>query len=780
MPFFDRILAVGSVGVVALATVLTFIVNDDVLPVLDNWHWTLSIGAAWLLAWRGERQAEADLPAYRRWFSRGLACYAVGQLIWDMQALFGWRGMPTPADFFYWLLGPCYAIGLLQALKIHLSAPRLVAVKLDAAAMTLALLGLILVLYLSNAPLTALSELVVLIIYPLGLLSAANLALLLIPFLCLRINTSLILLVSGLSLLGYSWMEWNLRALQGEPEAGSLLNVLFSWAGLLLGFSAYDWHLECTAANERLRFYRLCQRFIPGSSLLIAGVTLIVIIVQNIDLPIANITALVTTAAILLMSTLRQSLLLSESEKLLETERLIEESQKRYEHLAYHDPLTGLPNRLLFEDRLKHALAHAKRNGGALALLFVDLDRFKDVNDSLGHYYGDELLIKIARRLQKRVRADDTLARLGGDEFVLLMESLSENTEAAGIAQTIIELISQPVQLREGHVVAVGASIGISIFPKDADDAMTLIRNADSAMYRAKEIGSGSHQFYTQDLTRQARQRLRLDADLKGALARQEFVLHYQPIFAGSADADLRIIGVEALIRWRTADGRLVPPDDFIPRAENNGLIVPIGEWVTVAACCQLAAWDQETDCRLRLSINLSPKQFHDARLLAGIENALQQSGIAPQRLVFEVTESALGQYQQHAGEVLTTLRDMGVGVALDDFGTGQSSLSRLRQLPFDELKIDKAFIREIPTHPIDGQIAANIMQLARILQLTVVCEGIETEAQLRFLQAEGCKRFQGYYLARPQPAEQIPALCRSPVPTLPEPQANRQRPRHS
>jgi len=760
MPFFDRVLAFGSVGLVALATVLTFTVSDSFLPALDNWHWTLSIGAAWLLAWRGERQAEADFPAYRRWFKRGLASYAVGQLIWDMQPLFGWTGMPTPADFFYWLLGPCYAIGLLQALKIHLSAPRLMAVKLDTAAMTLALLGLILVLYLSNAPSTALSELVVLIAYPLGLLSAGNLALLLIPFLCLRVNKSLILMISGLTLLGYSWMEWNLRVLQGVPEAGSLLNVLFSWAGLLLGFSAYDWHLDCTATNEGIRFYRLCQRFVPASSMLIAGVTLIVIIVQNIELPIANVTALVTTAAILLMSTLRQSLLLSESEKLLETERLIEESQKRYEHLAYHDPLTGLPNRLLFEDRLKHALAHAKRNGGGLALLFIDLDRFKDVNDSLGHYYGDELLIKIAHRLQKRVRADDTLARLGGDEFVLLMESLSENTEAAGIAQTLIELISQPVQLREGHVVAVGASIGVSIFPKDADDAMTLIRNADSAMYRAKEIGSGTHQFYTQDLTRQARKRLRLDADLKAALARQEFVLYYQPIFAGSAHQDLRMVGVEALIRWRAADGWLVPPDDFIPRAESNGLIVPIGEWVIAAACRQLAAWDQETHCRLRLSINLSPKQFHDARLLHSIESALQQSGIAPQRLVFEVTESALCQYQQHAGALLTTLRNMGVGVSLDDFGTGQSSLSRLRQLPFDELKIDKAFIREIPTNQTDGQIASNIMQLARILQLRVVCEGIETEAQLRFLQAEGCKRFQGYYLARPQPAEQIPALC--------------------
>ncbi|PPD18512.1 MAG: GGDEF-domain containing protein [Methylobacter sp.] len=763
MPAAEKSLAITGMSVILLATALSFVLAERWLPLLDDVHWTVSSLIAWRLAHIGQRRAESESYPSRLWFSRGLGCYAIGQLLWNGQEALAWNPLTSPADIFYWLLGPCFTIGLIKAMHQRLTPARLNAVKLDTASITLALLGFILVLYLANATYSNALEMAVLVAYPLGLLSAASVSILIIPFLGLRPTPAVVLLICGLLVLGYSWMEWNLLVLRGQTHPGSILNTLFSWATLLLGLAAGYWRTESVTSPEHIKFCRRCQQFIPLASLLITSLTVILIIIDNIKLPAAHYAALITTVFILLLGTLRQSLLLSESERTLESERMIEESQKRYEHLAYHDPLTGLPNRLLLEDRLAHALAHARRNNSSLALMFIDLDRFKDVNDSFGHVHGDELLIEIAVRLSKRVRAGDTLARLGGDEFVLLIESLVNETEAAGIAQSVIDIISQPVLIGGKYEVAVGASIGISIYPGDATDTVRLVRNADSAMYRAKELGGGSHQFYTQELTRQARERLTLEAKLRAALKNREFVLYYQPIYSRIENStDLPITGVEALVRWQTTDGETITPDQFIPCAESNGLIVAIGEWVITEACKQLAAWDKTIPEPLNLSINLSPKQFHDSNLLPTIDKAITGSGIDPTRLTFEITESALSSNHMNVMATLETLRAMGVSVALDDFGTGQSSLSRLRQLPFDELKIDKAFIREIPNNATDMQIAESILNLAKILNLQVVAEGIENGAQLNFMHRLGCNRFQGFWLSQPLPADHIPGLISS------------------
>lgn len=760
MPASEKSLAITGLSAVLLATAMSFFLAERWLPLLDDVHWTISSIVAWLLAYLGKRRAGPESYPTRLWFCRGLGCYAIGQLLWNVQEAAGWNPVPAPADIFYWLLGPCFTIGLVKAMSQRLTATRLNAVKLDTASITFGLLGFILVLYLENALYSNALEMAVLVAYPLGLLSAASVSVLILPFLGLRPSTPVVLLICGLLLLGYSWMEWNLLVLRGQPQAGSLLNTLFSWACLMLGWAAYSWRTQTVSSLEHLKFCRRCQQFIPLAAMLITSLTVMLIIADNINLPAAHYAALICTVLILILSTLRQSLLLSESERMLESERMIEESQKRYEHLAYHDSLTGLPNRLLLEDRLAHALAHARRNNTSLALMFIDLDRFKDVNDSFGHVHGDELLIEIASRLSRRVRAEDTLARLGGDEFVLLIESLVNETEAACIAQSVIDIISQPALIGGKYEVAVGASIGISIYPSDANDTVRLVRNADSAMYRAKELGGGSHQFYTQELTRQARERLGLEAKLRAALKNREFVLCYQPIFSRvEGSADLQITGVEALVRWKTSDGETITPDKFIPCAESNGLIVAIGEWVITEACKQLASWDQVIPAPLKLSINLSPKQFHDNNLLPAINKTIAATGIDPSRLIFEITESALSNNHVNVMSILETLRSMGVGVALDDFGTGQSSLSRLRQLPFDELKIDKAFIREIPGNTTDVQIAESIINLAKILKLTVVAEGIENAEQLNFMHRLGCNRFQGFWLSQPLPPSQIPGL---------------------
>ncbi len=760
MPIIVKVIFYSAMSALLLIAFLTKVLPESMLPLLDNIHWTVSSAAMWLLALKGLKRADPGQQIYRRWFAYGSGFYLIGQVLWDIQEAFNWHPFPAPSDLGYLLIGPCFVIGLTKALKYHVTAARHLAIKLDTAAMTVAILGIILVLYMPRAGEASIAELALLIAYPLALFCAASVAMLIIPFLQLRIIWAILLLPVALFVQGLVWMHWNLLALEGINQPGSVWNYLFSFFGVLIGLAVYDWRVEIAENPKYLKICNSFQHFIPAGALLITGCTVLFILLANIQQQTANYLALMSVISVLLLTTIRQSLLLSESDKLLATEKLIEETEKRYERLAYYDPLTGLPNRLLLQDRLTQSLAHAKRNNAELALLVIDLDRFKDVNDSLGHAYGDELIKEIARRLILGVRAGDTLARLGGDEFVLLIENLVEQTQAATIAEHILEMISQPCLIADIQEVVTAASIGISIFPTDAQDAIRMMRNADSAMYWAKELGGDNHQFYTQELTHQAKLRLTLDGKLRNALKTHEFLLYYQPIFSASAaDGSLQISGVEALIRWKTASGEIIPPDAFIPCAESNGMIVAIGEWVINQASKQLAVWDQVSSKPLKMSINLSPKQFHDPNLLSTISSVIDSEQLDPGRLIFEVTESALSQQQDQVLDILQTMKIMGVGIALDDFGTGQSSLSRLRQLPFNELKIDKAFIHGIPSNPIDVKLAASIIDMAKALSLTVVAEGVETQEQLGFLRKAGCDWYQGYLLSRPITPDQVAEL---------------------
>ncbi|MDP2433165.1 MAG: EAL domain-containing protein [Pseudomonadota bacterium] len=434
----------------------------------------------------------------------------------------------------------------------------------------------------------------------------------------------------------------------------------------------------------------------------------------------------------------------------------LKQSEARLEHLAHYDPLTNLPNRLLLQSRLEHALEHAERHQQQIAVLFLDLDRFKDVNDSLGHPVGDELLEALARRLGERLREDDTLGRLGGDEFLVLLENLGHPEDAAGVAHTLLQLLEQPFSLPSGHEVYVGASIGISLYPDDGLNVTELIKNADVAMYQSKEQGRNTASFYTPTLTVAANERLDMEARLRRALAKGEFVLHYQPQLDIQSGA---LIGCEALVRWNSPEEGMISPLRFIPLAEATGLIVPLGEWVLRTACVQARAWLDAGLPPLLVAVNLSGRQLQQRDIVPRVAAILEETGLPADHLKLELTESMIMGRGEQAVELLHALKALGLSLSIDDFGTGYSSLAYLKRFPIDELKIDQSFVRDIPHDPNDMEIAAAIIAMARNLNLKVMAEGVETPEQLDFLRRQGCHAYQGYLFSRPVPADEFVQL---------------------
>ncbi|MBL8710081.1 MAG: EAL domain-containing protein [Rhodospirillaceae bacterium] len=431
----------------------------------------------------------------------------------------------------------------------------------------------------------------------------------------------------------------------------------------------------------------------------------------------------------------------------------IKQSESQLIHLAHHDPLTNLPNRLLLSSRLSHAVARAHRTGAIGAVLFLDLDRFKNVNDSLGHPAGDELLLAVAKRLGSRIRESDTLARLGGDEFVVLAEDIAEPAQVASLAQSLIDQFERPFHLTGGHEVYIGTSIGISLFPEDGAHADEIIKHADAALYRAKEEGRGIYRFYTTALTDKANARLDLERRLRRALERDEFELHYQPLIEVDT---LRVVGVEALLRWREPGNGMISPATFISLTEETGIILPLGERIMRLACRQMKTWLDEGRQLTTMAVNLSPRQFHLPDLPELIAAILAETGLPAEHLELELTEGALIDFGVGAEVKLTALRELGVRVSIDDFGTGYSSLAYLKRFPINALKVDGSFVRDIPDDPADMEITAAIIGLARTLRLHVVAECVETEAQLSFLREQGCQLAQGYLFSRPLPAAEL------------------------
>ena len=433
-------------------------------------------------------------------------------------------------------------------------------------------------------------------------------------------------------------------------------------------------------------------------------------------------------------------------------------TEEALRNLAHRDPLTGLPNRLLFNDRLAQAIERARRNQQLLAVMILDLDRFKLINDSLGLASGDQVLRAVAERLVAALRRSDTVARLGGDDFLLLLPGVDGAENSAKVAQKILDTFLPPLQVGDQDL-HLGATLGITLYPHDGDDPETLIRNADTALYRAKEHSRGSYQFYTTDMNAMAFERLVLETQLRKALERGELVLHYQPQVRL---ADGAVVGVEALVRWFHADLGLISPAEFIPLAEETGLILDLGRWVLMTACAQVRSWQQQGFADLRLAVNLSGRQFEQDDLVPSIAQVLEEVAFDPADLELELTESSIMRNPEQAISKLKALDRLGIRLSIDDFGTGYSSLGHLKRFPIRTLKIDQSFIQDITTEPNDAAIAQAIIALAESLQLKVIAEGVETREQLALLRRYRCDEMQGYLFARPLPAAELLELLRS------------------
>jgi diguanylate cyclase (GGDEF)-like protein len=427
----------------------------------------------------------------------------------------------------------------------------------------------------------------------------------------------------------------------------------------------------------------------------------------------------------------------------------------RISYLAQHDALTDLPNRLLFNDRLTQAMAMAHRHRRKLAVLFLDGDRFKNINDSLGHVIGDRVLQSVAQRLLDCVRRSDTVSRQGGDEFMVLLSEVTNPEDAAVSAEKILLAMSAPHRIgqRDVHLTM---SIGIATHPDDGKDAETLVRNADFAMYHAKNSGRNNYQFFKPEMNVRAVERQSLESGLRDAIERREFVLHYQPKMNLDTGA---VIGIEALIRWHHPQRGLVPPVQFIPIAEECGFIVPIGQWVLREACHRARAWQDAGLRPMRIAVNVSAAELRAGEFVAGVNDILTETGLDPRYLELELTETFLMQDSKATVTVLKALKGMGVQLALDDFGTGYSSLSYLKRFPIDILKIDQSFVRDLTTDADDASIVTAVINMGKSLHMGVVAEGVETREQLAFLREQGCPEGQGYYFSRPVLAEEFPQL---------------------
>jgi diguanylate cyclase (GGDEF)-like protein len=445
----------------------------------------------------------------------------------------------------------------------------------------------------------------------------------------------------------------------------------------------------------------------------------------------------------------------------IEAHKLAEEVQAAkidLDHLAHHDVLTELPNRILFQDRLNQAIESARRQGRQLAVMFMDLDQFKHINDSLGHAIGDQLLQSVAQRLVGCVRHSDTISRQGGDEFVLLLSTIEHAEDTALSAQKMLAALALPHHI-DGHDLHISVSIGISIYPDDGQNAEILIKSADTAMYYAKDNGRNNYKFFEQDMNARAVLRQSTEASLRLALERREFVLYYQPkinLHSGT------IVGVEALIRWQHPERGLLSPAQFVPIAEDCGLILPIGRWVLREACLQARAWRQAGLPSITVAVNTSALEFRAKDFLENIRTTLEDTHLEPRYLELELTESALMRDAESTDSVLHAIADLGVKLAIDDFGTGYSSLSYLRQFPIDTLKIDQSFVNRMTSNPDDAAIVNAVISMGKSLKQRVIAEGVETPEQYALLLAQQCDEAQGYYFGRPVVAKALASLLQT------------------
>jgi len=868
-----KIILWTSIVILASAFTLQQLLTDQSwLVLLDNLHWTTGTAAAAALAWLGYTRSSGAERAARRWFFFGLTAYFVGQVLFDIQVYIGWNPFPAPSDFFYLMLGPGCLLGMVAVMRIQLPKSNRGVTVLDAAILSIAVMTLILTVYLPGSDTLDLLSLIVMTAYPLVLLTAACFGILLMLHLRPRPEWPWMLFQFGLCLQGLIWMRWNAQALSGTTENASFLNELFSVASIIVGGSAMKWRM---VASDSKRYENWCEgvlRMLPLLAVVIASLAAALALTSNTILPLLREIVLFAAIAVILFAALRQSMMLSEHEQLLEAEKAVTESRRFLQEvidaipvgifwkdrnlrfvggnavvskdagfarssdlagktdydlvwkefadeyraddrsvmdtgvskldydeqmtttggrtiwvrtskvplqndnnenigilgvyrditaqknaeaeihsLAFYDPLTGLPNRRLLLERIRHFIASGIRHDNYGAILFLDLDNFKTLNDTRGHDIGDLLLIEVANQLQGCVRDGDAVARLGGDEFIILLEGLSADiqqaaTQAEGVAQKILEAIRRPVLL-QGFDHHGSISIGIILFRGQELTEEELLKYADTAMYEAKSAGRNTLRFFDPVMQSKLESRMALDADLRLGLKERQFKLYYHI----QVNHDLQAIGAEVLLRWQHPERGLIQPLDFIQLAEETGLILPIGQWVLETACECLEAWEGDPLTReLDLSVNVSARQFRQPDFVEQVRGTLARIGNDPKMLKLELTESMVLENVQDTSRKMRALKDIGVRFSMDDFGTGYSSLAYLTQLPFDQLKIDQSFVRNIGVKSTDEIIIQTIIGMGRNLGMQVIAEGVETEEQRTFLEQHNCHAYQGFLFGNP------------------------------
>lgn len=754
----SRKVIVVAISVSSICLLATIHATPQTTLWLDNIHWFTTITACLVLATLGYFRANPAHRPCKRWFVIGASAYFTGGLLWILEVLTHQTNFPAPSDIFYPLLGPCLMIGFIIALRSQLSRAKSWAFTIDALSFSTAVIGYILIAYLPNSADISPLQLGVLTAYPAGMLSAAIVSLLLIPYLRPAWMLPWLLLSAGLTLQGICWMQWNLNALNHAAQTNLWMNYGFSVADLLIGSGLYGWQVRIA---KQPAYHRQCRRlrsWIPVIAVIFSISSLLLIWWQSGPHPYAYHIAISSVAAILVFSAIRQSILLRESEKLLRAEKRLAEKELEYHQLSRKDPLTQLPNRLTMLNLLEHAIINAANDSGMVALLMIDLKHFQSINDSFGHRTGDLFLLEVAQRLQYLAHECGELGRVHGDKFALIVTRRKSDAELVHLAHNLCKIVHKPV-LIDHHELILDACIGISIYPRDAANADQLARNANTALAHAKRSSQHLFLFYCKEQTKLAQNRFRLDVQLRKAIKKQEFFLQFQPIFKLGKQPHPRVAHIEALIRWRTHKGDIISPAEFIPYAEQSGLIVPMGEWVIGEAFRNLSALMYQSGQKVGLSINISPRQFRDHSLPSHIAQCLKQYAIPPACITLEITESAVFEHEEQALEILKQLKALGIRISLDDFGVGNSSLFKLKQLPIDELKIDRAFMVDVPESSADSEIVRTIVKTAGILGIAVVVEGIETQAQLDFLRQIDCDYIQGFLLGKPMPIGDIESL---------------------
>lgn len=746
MPLAERLFtAVCIVACALLYAVSPFVQDTRVQLFLDNASWTVSIGLAAFLAWRGRAQVPPSERSLHTGLFTGALLMALGQVVWNLQVALGWNPFPAPADLLFLAVGPLWALTVIRAAFARLPRDRTYPAALDFGGAVLALVAFTLVIYLPSGEVQSLAVGALLVLYPAGFLTAAGVTALAIPTVGVRITRSHVLVLLGMFGYGLSWMHWNLLVIHNTALPGSWFNATFSLAALALGWGARWLRFEVSGDAAYRSRCDQAMNYVPLVSMTLAATTLALLFTAGDGRAGLQVLIFVCCLLVLLLAAMRQVIVVGLLHRLRAAEAAVLRNEGQLYQLAHFDALTRLPNRRYFEDALERAVAEASRQTQSpdhcVALLLIDLDHFKSVNETYGHRVGDALLTEAAARINTLLAGQGMVSRLANDQFTVMLLRQASRTQLAQLATSLVEGLAQPWELSEVGAQYMGASIGISLYPDDADSSLELVRHAHSALHATKSAGRGSYRFYIEEFTRITRGRLELRRRLHNALQGGEFTLVYQP----QLDHLRQTVGAEALLRW-SVDGKAVPPDEFIPLAEESGLIVPIGLWVFETACQQLAQWRAEGWQVPVVSVNVSTIQLREPGFAQALLGVAERAGVSPTGLVLEITESQLLDESLYG--IALDLKNAGFGLSIDDFGTGHSSLIKLRRLPVGELKIDKVFVRDIVHDVNDREICATVNALARTLGLEVVAEGVETEAQFQLLVKMGCQRFQGWLFA--------------------------------